>query len=877
MVRPSKSASVEATLPVLVQNPSAEATIPPAESKLDAMGAAGSLVKNQSLDFLGPPKRDGDLGTLGHYRVLRILGAGGMGMVFEAEDAHLQRRVALKVMKPELSADDNNRLRFLREARATAAIEHDHIVAIYEVGEHQGVVFIAMPLLKGQTLDDYLKQGKNISLRAILKIGRQTAEGLAAAHEKNLIHRDIKPSNLWIEPVQGGRVKIVDFGLARNKRGSNAKAQLTQTGAILGTPAYMAPEQSRSDAVDHRCDLFSLGCVLYRLTTSRLPFQGADMISLLTSLALDNPTAPRQVNPDIPQSLSDLIMKLLNKSPDDRPASAREVVASIRQIERELADPSLASVMVKQRPQPALQEATSSSTQVLDSRKVKKRPRSIKKATNWVPFAALGGGLAAILILALALGPIIFKVESEEGTVVITSFDPNMVVTVKRNGKKIEDYRLTQKKLVTTLQTGDIEVTLKGQHDGISVSNGKFTLTQGQTVVVTIERRIAAAPNRPFVIPKKVIPKKVLPNDRQPEPKPKPQEVIKPKIEQDKQPNGSIKATEAGPKPPPPSAVRNSESGVLAVAPNGDFFAQWESGRIHLFDSRTLKSIRVLDPGSPGVPRDLQISSDSKYIACAVRPARLLGGPAKIWECATGNEVATIKGEGDAGIARVAFLPDNVHIATASFARQGRMSTNCAVSVWNFAEGLAIVKKIRVEDGAYFPYFFHATNDKILFVRKQPEFHCWLWKQKAETIQHTMAGPGVVPGKELVIGQLQGHRNGIPHFWITFEHPITGKQALARIDNPHTIGVYLSWVHFTSDARLVFSMTGHNRVFKELPPNGSISLWDFATGKRLWEMSCDPEKRYAGGMSADGSVIVVAEHSTSQPRTFVWRRDPMSR
>src|SRR5262249_21803549 len=195
-------------------------------------------------NLLAPPVTSGEIGQLGPYRVQKVLGMGGMGIVFEAIDPQLKRRVALKVMKPDVARVPANRERFLREAQATAAIEHDHVVAIYQVGEDRGVPYLAMPLLKGESLEDKLKQtelsANGLPVAEILRIGREVASGLAAAHSQGLTHRDVKPANIWLE--ESGRVKLLDFGLARPQQDD---AHLTQSGLIPGTPQYMAPEQAK--------------------------------------------------------------------------------------------------------------------------------------------------------------------------------------------------------------------------------------------------------------------------------------------------------------------------------------------------------------------------------------------------------------------------------------------------------------------------------------------------------------------------------------------------------------------------------------------------------------------------------------------------------
>ncbi|HKB37072.1 MAG TPA: serine/threonine-protein kinase [Gemmataceae bacterium] len=281
--------------------------------------------------FLAPAQGPDELGRLGPYRVLKVLGTGAMGVVFEAEDAYLKRMVALKVMRPSLAASGDYHRRFLREAQLSAAIEHEHVVPVYQVGEDRGIPFMAMKLLRGETLEDRLNRtGGRLSLPEVLRVGREIAEGLAAAHARGLIHRDIKPANVWLE-AGGDRVKIVDFGLAR---GTGEDAHFTQAGAVIGTPAYMAPEQANAEEVDARCDLFSLGAVLYRAGTGRMAFAGKDTLSVLRALALQTPEPPHEVDPSLPRGFSDLVMRLLAKDRAGRPKSAREVAEAIEALER---------------------------------------------------------------------------------------------------------------------------------------------------------------------------------------------------------------------------------------------------------------------------------------------------------------------------------------------------------------------------------------------------------------------------------------------------------------------------------------------------------------------------------------------------------------
>jgi hypothetical protein len=315
-------------------------------------GAGGKAVGG-AYDFLAPPQGPDEMGRLGPYRVLGVLGSGGMGVVFRAEDLLLKRPVALKVIKSRPDSA-SARARFLREAQSAAALAHDHVVTVYQVGEDRGVLFLAMPLLEGETLHDRLEREGRLPVGEVLRLGREMAEGLAAAHAKALIHRDIKPANVWLESRPGGpgagepgasatgartagRAKLLDFGLAR---AVSDAGQLTREGAVLGTPAYMAPEQARGEVVGTRADLFSLGCVLYRMATGQPAFQAPDSVSLLVAVATEEPAPPRQVNPAVPAALTDLVVRLLAKRPEDRPPSARAVAEALAALEQGSAPPA---------------------------------------------------------------------------------------------------------------------------------------------------------------------------------------------------------------------------------------------------------------------------------------------------------------------------------------------------------------------------------------------------------------------------------------------------------------------------------------------------------------------------------------------------------
>lgn len=309
-------------------------------------------------DFLGPPQQTDEIGRLAQYRILKPLGQGGMGIVFQAEDQELRRLVALKVMRPDCAMQDQAQARFLREARTAASIKHDHVVTIHQVGEDRGVPFLAMEFLTGKSLDEWLRPDRRASVLETLAISRQIAKGLGAAHTVGLVHRDIKPANIWLESPSG-RVKILDFGLARHIAGE--LTQLTHTGDLLGTPAFMAPEQVRGEAADHRSDLFSFGCVLYRMVTGRLPFQGNTVYAVLHAITSETPPDPCTLNPATPPRLAALIAALLDKAAERRPTSAETVLAELLAIGRDTkTNPNINAVEAKPKTIEEIQDQTPS-------------------------------------------------------------------------------------------------------------------------------------------------------------------------------------------------------------------------------------------------------------------------------------------------------------------------------------------------------------------------------------------------------------------------------------------------------------------------------------------------------------------------------------
>ncbi|MGE5193793.1 MAG: protein kinase domain-containing protein, partial [Deltaproteobacteria bacterium] len=280
---------------------------------------SGTRFRDLSLDFLQPATDPAYIGRLTQFDVMRVLGRGGMGVVLEAFDTRLQRNVAIKVLDPELAGDEIARQRFCREARTAASITHENVVAVHQVEKsgEEGLPFMVMQLIAGESLEQRLSRSRKLPLREVVRIGLQAAQGLAAAHERGLIHRDIKPGNILLEAASD-RVKLTDFGLARVAD----DVKLTRSGFVTGTPQYMAPEQALGEEPDPRSDLFSLGAVLYEMSAGLPPFAGNSPLAILRQIADVRHRPVRELNPAIPDWLAETIDRLLAKKPADRIQSA---------------------------------------------------------------------------------------------------------------------------------------------------------------------------------------------------------------------------------------------------------------------------------------------------------------------------------------------------------------------------------------------------------------------------------------------------------------------------------------------------------------------------------------------------------------------------
>lgn len=394
-------------------------------------------------EMLEEPDREGDLGRLGDYRIVRVVGAGGMGVVLEAEDPVLQRTVAIKVMQPKLARQADARERFRREAILTAAFEHEHVVTIYQVAETRELPWFVMEWLQGESLGARLRRQGHFTPAESLEIARQVAVGLAAAHARGLLHRDIKPDNIWLR--QGDdHVKILDFGLVRQH---DDRVSLTGSGVILGTPTYMAPEMATGQPVDQRADLFSLGCVLYHMLTGRPPITGRNVVATLVAVAQGQIAAPHEIDRGVPESVSQLTMRLLATRPESRPANAQEVVKHV-----ELTQASLAT------------------------------PRRTGRGKSWWG-GAIGGAAAAWAAAA------ILWLTTARGTLVIEA-DDSARLRVQGETLVIEDVQAKRSYTVevgaNAIRPGEYRIHVHDEDGGLEFSTSEFKIARHGVQVVRV-------------------------------------------------------------------------------------------------------------------------------------------------------------------------------------------------------------------------------------------------------------------------------------------------------------------------------------------------------------------------------------------------------
>lgn len=422
------------------------------------------------------PTEDHSLGSIGDYDLERLIGAGSSGVVFQATDRTLNRSVALKVLRPSLGA--MARRRFIAEAQSAASIEHPNVVTIYQVGESDRLAFMAMQWIPGQTLEQQMATGKQFQESEARTIASQIASGLQAAHEQQIIHRDIKPANIWITETDQS-VKILDFGLARI---CDDDPGLTATGMLAGTPNFMSPEQTKGLELDGRSDLFSLGCLTYRLLTGRLPFGAPTVLATLQAIQNHQPDVVSNLRPSVGDDLNDLTMALMEKQPANRPASAQQLVTLLESprsqwpIQVNRYDGSAAAAQ----PAPQAKKLTASAN----------GNRIFRWIATTIALAMLGLG-------GYFLGPQIIRIATDQGEIVIETDDPNVQVEVLKDGKlvRVIDTKSDQS---FNIRSGNYEFRASPATAGASdvsfaVTPERLVMSRGNKQIVKVSKTSVAA------------------------------------------------------------------------------------------------------------------------------------------------------------------------------------------------------------------------------------------------------------------------------------------------------------------------------------------------------------------------------------------------
>ena len=428
---------------------------------------AQQVISREEMErLLDAPQQPDELGRIGRYRVIEFMAAGGMGLVFKAEDSHLNRLVCIKIMHPALALKSDARLRFERESRSAAQLRSERIVTLLDIGVQRELPYIVMQLLDGESLRSKLSREGKLSAQQSVHYMMQIAEGLRHAHGMGLLHRDIKPDNIWITST--GELKLLDFGLARPFEDTG---NLTTTGGLIGTPQYMSPEQIQGQSLDARSDLFSLGVVLFEMLTGILPFQKNNLFSTMVAITNDSVSLPAlDSNNEIDLDVENILQRLLKKNPDERIQSAQELMDLLSRIG------SL--------PTEAFAKTHRATTATERTAPIVRASRGHSNRLRYV-LAGVAGGLSAMLLLILVMQA------TDKGTLLVRSDDPQVEIRIAQEKVHVKD-PLSGKSFEiqigkTRLPGGVYQLELKDASAGLAFSSNTIAIRRGETVVVEVE------------------------------------------------------------------------------------------------------------------------------------------------------------------------------------------------------------------------------------------------------------------------------------------------------------------------------------------------------------------------------------------------------
>ena len=867
---------------------------------------AAAAAEPPALDFLAPPEEPDALGRLGPYEVTGVIGKGGMGLVLKAVDPSLGRTVAIKVLAPELATSATARRRFAREARAAAAVAHEHIVAIYAVdATPTGLPYLVMPHVAGKSLQERLDRAGPLEVREVLRIGVQAASGLAAAHAQGLVHRDVKPANILLENCVE-RVKLTDFGLAR----AADDASLTQSGVVAGTPQYMAPEQARGEPVDARADLFSLGSVLYALCTGRPPFRAETTMGVLRRVCDDTPRPIRELNPDVPAWLAAIIAKLHAKDPAGRYQSAAEVADLLGRCLAHLEQPDRC-------PLPFEPERSA--------------PRRVggwvvAAVALLVTVAGLGAAEAAGVTKLADFVATVLRIRTPQGTLVVDVQDPEVKV------------RVDGEELVLT-GAGPQEVRLKlGEHKVEATRGGKpvleklVAITRGDREVVTVSREPeptataslrGAGSQRPDDLKARLdaaIEQYTRANRSAQAPDP---EIAKLRarvkeleaelakrhpmvgtqwdrlklenqcatchkgIEPSLPGTGGIsldfdlgagvpsrgwpsdQAVSRGADPAsrathPATIAVPTPVYRVAVAPDGKALAvAGKDGAIRLYALPGGDRLATIE--AHGVPiRALAYAPDGRLLASAGAPVRQGSGEVRLWDVASGRVVRSLHGH-VAPVWSVAFSPDGRALATG--ARDG------TAKLWDVSSGKVRAALTGHTDAVTSVAF---TPDRVTvatgsfdgtvkFWHATPEVGGALWA----TLRATEDGVGCLAlapdGKTMATSSRARHGAGRADDVVLWD--LASHRARARLEGPGHAIVTLS-----------FSPDGQTLVAGGLSPDpqgsGDVIAWEVATGREAFRAAGLDFQVASVAFSPDGRALIAGGFRGAEGKVRLWMMGP---